>query len=448
MRPRNVRTLSLAATPGPSIDFAAPPTNLSGVFGTRVVFIRRAQIVCLICSGLLMVVGVITQVLLYEFREDWGTAFSNATEAQLYSVPPFIRSLTATGEGDVLATVETEDRGRMSFKTRLKPGISTWTLPLTVSRERLVLEYTPQANYSTANNTHFANGVVAIRDSSMPLESPLVRRMKDWAPLVSSSVQNASPVSPAPSVESVLAHLISQFEGMRGVPGDDIMSADLPSLLQALEQGEKRLWCAQIAMITSGALGKGHVVRLITASGRLPGSRVVTGGHSFNEVLDENSGRWMLVDPTNYIVGMRWQDGIPVSAAEFRKLMSIHSEAVTNGLTINLWDKGQRTIVKRSWIELPRDVRNDLRFYFSANNSLNYFSSRSAIYSPTPSKKLIDWASLDKRFRLAADPGYGAVAYLRVATFWLTLLITPILLLLFVGWARRPRDAATGPKLI
>jgi hypothetical protein len=418
----------------------AASTSLPGIFGTRSELIRRGRIVALICSGLLVVLCAVTQVLMYEFREDWGTAFSNATEAQLYSVPPFIRRLTATGEGDVLATVETEDSGRMSFATRLKPGISTWTLPIAGSGERLVLEYTPQSNYSTANNTHFANGVVAIRDSSMPLESPLVRRMKDWAPLINSSVQNASLVGPAPSVESVLAHLIAQFEGMRGVPGDDIMSADLPSLLQALEQGEKRLWCAQIAMITSGALGRGHVVRLITASGRLPGSRVVTGGHSFNEVLDENSGRWMLVDPTNYIVGMRWQDGVPVSAAEFRKLMSIHSEAVTNGLIIHLWDKEQRRIVKRLWAELPLDVRNDLRFYFSANNSLNYFSSRSAIYSPTTDKKLADWASLDRRFRLAADPGYGVVAYLRVATFWLALFITPFFLLLFLGWARRLRQ--------
>lgn len=143
-----------------------------------------------------------------------------------------------------------------------------------------------------------------------------------------------------------------------------------------------------------------------------------TGGHAFLEYIDPVAKRWAISDPTNYIFAVRDRDGLPLSAVELNRVLSLPADIGSETLVFDIVNPINWNITAKSFNQLPVDVQRDLRFYFRPMNSLTYHSGKSSIYTKRLEDKIYDWLRLDRRFIFSLNYPSISSVLIRIASFW------------------------------
>jgi hypothetical protein len=406
--------------------------------GIKIMVVRRL----LVAIGTLFVVAFSIQVFLFVNRGSLQSTFTAASEDQLYAVSPGISNITHLGDGklrlqlnNINGAVSAVASGNGSsvrvvgevVEVQLAPGISDVQLKFKSSEEKLVFEYTAVETYKKGGLTEFPHGVVGLRHATSYVGQPVLKDIQDWDPNPNPNPNPNLNPNPNPNPnpnqwQQAELEMIGFLENKRGVPNDAAENASPDNLTNMIESNSSQVWCTEIARYMVNKLSDQTAVRLLGASGELGFGGVLTGGHSFMEVLDSSSNRWMFSDPTSYVVGVYWQDGMPVNAAEFQRLLGVRDPASLEHIQFLVADIVSKKLLRENWLQLPEKVRADWLFYFSPRNRIFYFSGSSAIHEKTLSKKVADWIRTDRKFILSPPSALPILAMLRVLSFWIMLI--------------------------
>ena len=391
----------------------------------------------------LFCISFTTQFYLYIYRDELLSIYTQASESQLYSAIPNVATILDSGNGEILFKIINpthtpialiDGAGKVflekgdKFSLQLPEGISHVTLILDHRQEKFIFEYTPSKIYENKDLKGYESGQVALRSSSSIVGEPLVGGFQSWLPRESLIQEPAASYKWQQNILDILIYL----EGRRGVPNDLAIVASPDELIQLIDNRQTDVWCKEVAEYGAIFLAKkGFYVRMLGASGRLPNSKILTGGHTFFEIFDEHFGRWVFSDPTNYIVSVHWKNSIPLSAIEFQRLVSTGDNGQMEGVKFLIADI--KSIKNRwmRWDQLSSDLRADLTFYFSTKNNLYYFSGASSVYQARTINKVFDWVSLRHRYVIANSNSFPAIALGRIFSFWV-MVASSIALLIFM----------------
>lgn len=380
-------------------------------------------------------ISFLAKAFLYVNRDELLSSFTSASEGQLYAGSLNIVNIRHNGAGlihiefnrsadniifvrpaaGLLAQIQANE-----LVVQLAPGLSSLQFQVSDREERLEFEYTPRDSYTKGGLTTFANGLVALRSSTVHIGAPVLQDLKAWIPASLGKQVIHSPAQVVTSTQwmNAVNEMLLFLEDKRGIPNDLAETASTGQLKSIIENRRSQVWCSQISRYVVSKLSDKITVRLVGAGGELGAGKVRTGGHVFLEVLEPKSNRWVLSDPTSYVVGVYWPNEIPLNAKEFQHLFGFPDAAVFDTLIFFVADIKSKQIVKSKWEQLPEQLRLDWAFYFSPLNRLFYFSGKSYVHDRSTVNKIEDWIQIDRRFVLSGSGGIPIVANIRVWSFW------------------------------
>lgn len=291
--------------------------------------------------------------------------------------------------------------------------------------------YTSPATYAQNGNAMGnAVGVIGLYPSDVCLGQPILST-EQWSPR--GNAGNAGNYNPL--WEKVFVEAIQQLEDVRGIPDSATEGADLNTLVRRLEQKTSQGWCSQIAAYSVAKLDGEIPVRLVASGSTYQNSsNVYLGGHTFLEYFDPRTQRWVLADPTAYILSIHDSQHLPLNVLEFSRVMSLNNPDILNMLQFRVLDPKTGKVSTQNFASLDVTTQRDLKFYFRTENQITYFAGNSSVYSKSNVGRFWDWVTLNQRFILSSQRKAFSIAEIRVFTFWLALLSLIALIVAETYW--------------
>jgi hypothetical protein len=380
----------------------------------------------------------ITQAVLYSFRNKIDSLYSRVGEDNLYATTPCLSKVTDYGKGNLglrftigtgltytLHTGSSElfrITAEHEFRVQLTPGSNQFSISEgPIVKGTFTLNYVPNEAYALAGNRDYPLGVISLKKSSLCIGEPVLLNYRLWNLRgIVDSIDAQSDDDAA--TERIITQVIVELEAKRGTPSSAAESAPIHKVREMIHTNRSQVWCSQIAAYTVASLGNSIAVRMVTSNGALLDSEILAGGHAFIEVINKTANKWMLIDPTNYILRVSISNGEPLTARDLQYLIALGNGEIFRTLFFRIVNPVSGVASDVPWENLDPTIRENVLLYFSPRSKLYFHSGSSAIYTKDFFSKLDDWVSLDRRFLLSHIGDIPVLAWVRVISFFFMIL--------------------------